>query len=246
MNKAAALSAFAALAVGTDAAQPATPSVVATLMKNLGQQHPTLPTSWTATVNEPQVGWVEESYKMVDRPTPENPSGKWTNFTDGSCQRLIFVPNDVDAARYLLGCESVACCTEEQSGNHLEYQIPNIHPAFLAPVKYGGNQKITIDHPEGQQETLSADVWSWKFGLGSYTAYTTGAGDKTILHKWVVGAEGNNYTSTYLNYTVPTDVAAFNAQFNVPAVCNGAESCDGLHAKGKLSEKALKFLKAGN
>jgi len=31
------------------------------------------------------VGLVEESYTMVLKPTPDNPSGKWTNFTDGSC-----------------------------------------------------------------------------------------------------------------------------------------------------------------
>ena len=46
--------------------------------------HPTLPTMWTATVNEAEVGTVLESYIMIDRPTPSNPSAKWTNFTDGS------------------------------------------------------------------------------------------------------------------------------------------------------------------
>ena len=63
---------------------------------------------------------VDESYVMVDKPTPDNPSAKWTNYTDGSCQRLIYVPNNYGEARYLLGCDAVACCTEEQSGNHME------------------------------------------------------------------------------------------------------------------------------
>ena len=183
---------------------------------------------------------------MVDRPTPENPSGKWTNFTDGSCQRLIFVPDNINAARYLLGCDSVDCCTEEQSGNHIEYQIPNVHPAFIAPVNYGGNQKLTIDLPEGQQETINADAWSWKFGFASYTAYTTGGKDNATLHQWIVNAQGDNFTNTYLNFTVPKDIAAFNGQFNVPAVCNGASSCGSLHSKGKLSDKSYKFLKSGN
>jgi hypothetical protein len=52
--------------------------------------HPTLPTAWVATVKEAEVGVVYESYIMVDKPTATNPSAKWTNFTDGSCQRLIF------------------------------------------------------------------------------------------------------------------------------------------------------------
>ena len=46
--------------------------------------HPTLPTMWTAIVNEAEVGVVTESYKMVQKPTLDNPSARWTNFTDGS------------------------------------------------------------------------------------------------------------------------------------------------------------------
>merc|ERR1711871_531306 len=76
--------------------------------------HPTLPTDWRATVKEAQVGVVYESYRMVDKPTPSNPSAKWTNFTDGSCQRLIYVGNNYNEARYLLGCDAVTCCTEQQ------------------------------------------------------------------------------------------------------------------------------------
>ena len=80
--------------------------------------HPTLPTRWTAKVNEDEVGLVLESYKMVDKPTPSNPSAKWTNFTDGSCQRLIFDGDLENNARYLLGCDALDCCIESQEGNH--------------------------------------------------------------------------------------------------------------------------------
>ena len=85
--------------------------------------HPTLPTMWTAIVKEDEVGIVTEAYKMVDKPTPDNPSAKWTNYTDGSCQRLIWVGNNYDEARYLFKCDAIDCCYEEQSGNHVEYQV---------------------------------------------------------------------------------------------------------------------------
>ena len=47
-------------------------------------------------VQESEVGLVEESYTMVYKPTPDNPSGKWTNYTDGSCQRLIYDGNNYE------------------------------------------------------------------------------------------------------------------------------------------------------
>ena len=127
MMKTAATLALASLATVSDAA-PYTPKVVADLALASLESPVTLPDRWTATVNEAEVGWVRESYKMVQVPTPANPSGKWTNFTDGSCQRLILDPDLPQARRYLLKCDAVDCCTESQSGNHVEYQIPNVHP----------------------------------------------------------------------------------------------------------------------
>ena len=51
----------------------------------------------------------------------------------------------------------------------------------------------------------------------------------------------------YLNYTAPTDVAAFDSQFQVPEQCRGnVLNCDDAFKMGKLSEKSLKFAKAGN
>ena len=175
--------------------------------------HPTLPTMWTATVKEAQVGVVKESYIMVDKPTPDNPSAKWTNYTDGSCQRLIYVGNNYDEARYLLGCDAVDCCTETQSGNHVrpparncrcpeaviatthtvwqvEYQIPNVHPAFLAPVTDAGNHTITMF----DGSTVTATAWQWKFAVAKYTAYTT----SSTLHRWTVNVGGDNITNDYV------------------------------------------------
>lgn len=79
--------------------------------------HPTLPTAWTAIVEEEGVGTVWESYLMVDKPSPENPSGKWTNFTDDpneqdACRRLIYVTGEKQV-RYYLKCHAVDCCYDD-------------------------------------------------------------------------------------------------------------------------------------
>ncbi len=207
--------------------------------------HPTLPTMWTATVTEDEVGTVLESYIMIDRPTPTNPSGKWTNFTDGSCQRLILDPDLPEAARYLLGCDALPCCTESQEGNHLEYQIPNVHPAAFATVKHGG--KVEIQQTlNGKTITTNTDVYSWSFGLGKWYAFVTKTnGTSAILNRWVAEAEGKNFTNDYFNYEVPKDVAAFKSQFAVPAICEQAPSCGELFKQGKLSEKSINFLNNG-
>ena len=206
--------------------------------------HPTLPTRWTAKVNEDEVGLVLESYKMVDKPTPSNPSAKWTNFTDGSCQRLIFDGDLENNARYLLGCDALDCCIESQEGNHLEYQIPNIHPSFLTKVESLG--KHTISQYEGSKIVkVTCDVSSWKFGLATYYAFTTKdpKTNVTVLNRWTVDAEGKNFTNDYFGYATPTDVAQFDAQFNVPAICNGAMSCGDAYKLGKISKNSLNFVR---
>merc|ERR1711968_390732 len=115
-----------------------------------GAAHPTLPTMWTATVKEDEVGIVRESETFVwHEHSASNPSAKWTNFTDGSCQRLIFDGDLENNARYLLGCDALDCCIESQEGNHMEYQIPNIHPSFLTKVESLG--KHTISQYEGSK-----------------------------------------------------------------------------------------------
>ena len=87
--------------------------------------YPTLPTLWVAETIEPGApgsGKGVESYSFMDKPTYDHPSAMWSNYTD--CQRLIYVPNTNNAKRYLLGCDSVNCCWETQSGNQVEFQIP--------------------------------------------------------------------------------------------------------------------------
>ena len=168
-------------------------------------KHPTLPTRWKATVHEDEVGIVFESYKMVDRPTPANPSAKWTNFTDGSCQRLIFDPDLPLDSRYLLGCDALDCCIEGQSGNHVEYQIPNVHPAALAPVKHLGQE--TINQMEGSKANkVTCDVWTWSFGPETLFAFTSKdpKTNGTVLNRWIANIEGMNYTNDYFGYAAPT------------------------------------------
>jgi len=92
--------------------------------QKLVTDYPTLPTLWEAETIEPGApdsGKGMESYSFVDKPTYDSPSALWSNYT--GCQRLIYIPNNYDAKRYLLGCESVNCCYEEQDGNHVEFQF---------------------------------------------------------------------------------------------------------------------------
>ena len=54
--------------------------------------HPTLPTRWISITKEPGApgdGVGLEAYKYVDKPTPDNPSGIWSNYT--GCSRLILI-----------------------------------------------------------------------------------------------------------------------------------------------------------
>lgn len=204
--------------------------------------HPTLPTMWTATVKEAEVGVVHESEHFVDKPDETNVSAKWTNYTDGSCQRLIRAGYTYDQKAYLLGCDAVDCCTEDHS-SPLEYQIPNVHPQWLAPVSNMGKVDITLF--DGNK--VKADHWAWRFAIAHYNAYTTTANDTTILHRWVVNASGQAYPNEYVNFkVVPADQeAAFLATFAVPAVCkaSGVMSCADARKQGKLSEKSMKLLR---
>lgn len=217
---------------------------------NAAMAHPTLPTEWTSIVNEDEVGTVLESYRMVYKPSPSNPSGKWTNFTDGSCMRLILDDDLAHEGRYLLQCDAVDCCIEEQEGNHIEYQIPNVHPCIKSlgcEVEYAG--KETIHQTFGSQSvTVNADVYTWSFEFSKFFSFTTGGGDGGVaqLHRWSVQVEGQNFTNDYANYTqVPkADLPEFISTFAVPPQCQGAISCGDAHAKGLLSAKHLAFAKA--
>lgn len=190
-------------------------------------------------MKEAGVGVVYESYIMVDKPTLDNPSAKWTNFTDGSCQRLIHVPNMPGARRYLLGCDAVDCCTEAQSGNHKEYQIPDVHPAWIARVKSLGQQTITLFNGT----TLQAQGYHWDdLGLVSTSAYVVG----NTLVRWNATAAAQPFVNDYVDMVVPTtpdEITAFKSQFQVPQVCLGTQvpRC----GDAKLSAKSRAFLRGG-
>ena len=123
--------------------------------------YPTLPSLWEAKTIEPGApgnGVGLESYKFVEKPSDDNPSALWSNYT--GCQRLIYVPNSYDAKRYLLGCDAVNCCWEEQDGNHVEFQIPNVHysnPHKKVDVYYQRANVTNFD------EEIEADEWSWSW-----------------------------------------------------------------------------------
>jgi len=209
------------------------------VMNSEKKTHPTLPTSWTALVNEDEVGIVHESEHMVSG--GKGVSAKWTNYTDGSCQRLI-----LDDKRYLLGCDAVNCCTEDGE-SPLEYQIPNVHPQFLAPVKFNGTETLTLF----DKSTVDADHWQWKFAIMQYDAWTTTAADGTgVLHKWSASTSGQHFPNEYVNYkAVPaSEEDAFLATFQVPDVCKASyvRPCGSLHKEGKLSDKSLAFVRGGN
>lgn len=221
-------------------------AAVASSLVAANAAHPTLPFNWRATVKEAEVGVVYESYRMVYKPTDANPSAKWTNFTDGSCQRLIRDGPLYAAKRYLLKCDALDCCIEDQSGNHVEYQIPNVHPAILAPVTFGGEETIHL----GDGTTVDADVYTWSAGLAKYFVYTTGGdpskNETADLHRWTVQIQGDNITNEYYNYTAVQSSQAWIDTFEVPDVCNGAMSCGDAHKLGLISDKSLAFVRAKN
>ena len=123
------------------------------------KDHPTLPTQWTAITIEPGAGEGQESYNFVAEPSTDNPSSMWSRYK--GCQRLIHVDNYSGGTRYLLGCESVKCCKETQSGNQVEFQIPNVQysdPTREVEITYTGNVTIT-----NFDEKMVADLYSAMF-----------------------------------------------------------------------------------
>jgi len=188
------------------------------------------------------------------------PSGTWTNFTDGSCQRLISIPSEGLAKRYLLGCDAVDCCIEDQDGNHKEYQIPDVHPATLTTVKSLGQETITLtpDHGAGPAETVTADKWQWSYGLHlmTTTVYTTAPAEgstNAVLHRWATAVhskKAQEFVNDYFQYkpVEDADLEAFRASqgyFKKPAQCMAPNTprCADLHAEGKLTDKSLNFVR---
>jgi len=218
-------------------------------------QHPVLPTQWTATVQEDGVGVAYESENFAGREqSASNPSAKWTNLTDGSCQRLIYArgTGPVRDRRYLFKCDAVNCCYEEDKNDGpIEYQIPNTKRS--TPVESLGKQTISLF----DGSSVSADTWRWNFSIplpkvGSieYTAWTTPDPNNAtlgVLHKWEPIAMGKAYPNEYVNWTAvpPSESEAFIRTFNPPSEEQCRMRCPHAVKLGLLSEKRLTFLRQG-
>ena len=131
--------------------------------QDLVTDYPTLPNLWEAETIEPAApdgGKGIESYYFTSTPTVETPSALWSNYTD--CQRLIYVTSGNNAKRYLLGCDAVNCCYEEQDGNHVEFQIPNVHYSNPSKKVDVYHQRVNITN---FGEEIEADEWSWEWNV---------------------------------------------------------------------------------
>ena len=210
-----------------------------------GDDHPTLPTMWSAETIEPGApgnGKGVEAYNFVSKPTYDNPSAIWSNYTD--CQRLIYVPNNYDGRRYLLGCDAVDCCYEEQDTNQVEFQIPNVHysnPNKNVEVSY---QRTNITN---FGEEIMADEWSWSWTVKDilsqeWKAYTNECDDcvnGVELLQWTSRAMGSPwYTVEFRNYKGydlgTNEGKEFHEMFAIPDICkknNLLECPSGLHDK---------------
>ena len=182
------------------------------------------------------------NYSFVDVPTSSNPSTMWSNYT--GCQRLIYIENNAQAHRYLLGCDSLDCCVESQDGNQVEFQIPNVYyanPNKTAEVSYS-RKNIT-----NFSETVEVDEWSWALELNgtkveTFWAYTVDCADcanGVQLVQWKVRTMWTAPViiqfQNYRGYDAATDEGkAFKSSFQVPSICkaNNILTCpSGLHDK---------------
>lgn len=183
-----------------------------------------------------------EAYNFVDKPNKTNPSAMWSNYTD--CERLIYDDGLGTEQRYLLKCDALDCCTETQSGNQVEFQIPNVHLGRLTKVKHEAN----VSYTDTWKQTWTCDKWSWRFLIEDFHVYTTNSTDnsKVNLHAWTVVAEGAPYTIEFKNYThIPAgQEEEFVKMFQVPAECIGSHvlPCSSAFEKGLLDEKWKELL----
>ena len=200
-------------------------SFISVFGQKITTDYPTLPTMWEAETIEPGMGKGLESYMFNSKPTPDSPSAMWSNYTE--CKRLIYIPNNAGAKRYLLGCDAVDCCYEEQDGNQVEFQIPNLE------------RKVDVYHQlkniTNFGEELEADEWSWSFGKETqkWRAYTVPC--KSCLNgvklvQWSSSALGSPwYSIQFKNYHgYSEDNKEFISSFEIPLECqkNNLLACD--------------------
>lgn len=195
--------------------------------------YPELPTLWKAVTIDPPMKQGIEEYKFVTTPTEDNPSAMWSKY-DG-CSRLIYLPHAY-GTRYLLGCDAIDCCTEDQEGNQVEFQIPNVHytnPKRKANVSY---QRVNITN-FGQ--VVEADEWSWSWGPQKWYARTKSCSDsyKNVkLLQWestVLGTDGLIQFKDYVGIDPDSEEGKqFISTFEVPQICENAKPCpEGLYRK---------------
>lgn len=183
--------------------------------------HPTLPTMWVSETNDPPMGDGLESYYFIDKPTADQPSAMWSNYTTPECRRLIWSVG-VSQTRYLLKCDAVDCCKEEGSGNQVEFQIPNVHPAVLAK-NFTHTPNVTLLNTYGTTLT-GLDMWHWEFGPEKWDVYTSACAscvNKVRLHRWYVQAFTEQVAIDFVNFTgIPeSGRTEFKSGFYVPDQC---------------------------
>lgn len=195
--------------------------------------HPTLPTLWRATTIDPPMKQGVEEYKFVSKPTPDNPSAMWSKYN--GCSRLIYVEGPTQT-RYLLGCDTIECCIEEQEGNQVEFQIPNVH--YSNPSK-----QVDVSHQKANitnfGSVVEADEWSWSIIGEKWNAYTRDCSDcygGVQLLQWKASALGTEAVIQFKDYEgfdpESKEGKEFISTFVPPDVCDKAFECpEGLYRK---------------
>ena len=222
-------------------------SIVATvcMSQEIVTDYPRLPQLWRAETIEPGApggGKGVESYLFNDKPSSDTPSALWSNYTD--CQRLIYVPSTNNAKRYLLGCDAVNCCWEPQSGNQVEFQIPNVQYSNPSKSVVVYHQKANVTN---FGEIVYADEWSWSWKVKDvlsqdWRAYTVECDDcvgGVQLIQWQSRAMESAWFAVefknYKGYDASSEEGIeFVKSFEVPAICqknNLLECPSGLHDK---------------
>ena len=215
------------------------------LSQTIVTDYPSLPNLWKAETIEPGApggGKGVESYLFNDKPSSDSPSAMWSNYTD--CQRLIYIESGSYAKRYLLGCDAVNCCWEEQSGNQVEFQIPNVHYSIPSKSVDVYHQKANVTN---FGEIVEADEWSWSWKVKDvlsqdWRAYTVDCDDcvgGVQLIQWQSRAMESEWFpvefKNYKGYDASTEEGIeFASAFEVPAICqknNLLECPSGLHYK---------------
>ncbi len=207
--------------------------ILSTIYKTVLADYPELPELWKATTIDPPMKQGIEEYKFVSVPTEDNPSAMWSKY-DG-CSRLIYLPHAY-GTRYLLGCDAIDCCSEDQEGNQVEFQIPNVH--YVDP-----DRKVKVSHQKVNVtnfgKELEVDEWSWSAGPQKFYARTLDCEKcyKNIqLIQWESSVLGTDVVIQFKDYEGidpnSEEGKQFVSTFTVPEVCQDVNPCpEGLHKK---------------